>query len=222
MSHNNTNYLSHYLSLSLSVSLPVCLSTCLITCLSVYLSVYPSLYLPVSLSTSLSTFSLPVSLLVCLPVYLSVYLSVSPPVSLPACLPTFLSSCPSLYLSLCPPVSLHFSLPVRLSTCLSARLSGSQVDDGRSKGAGLPDTTAAVADHAAGVGHQLDELVERDVLHRPEVGVLLNALLPHHAHHLLTSCGPSKEPSSDTHSKMCTNKSFCSHSLTAKGSMGDC
>ena len=85
-----------------------------------------------------------------------------------------------------------------MSTCLSARLSGAQVDDGGPVGPGLADPTAAVPDHAAGVGHQLDELLERDVLHRPEVGVLLDALHPHHAHHPLTSCGHRKEPASDS------------------------
>ncbi|TNN64361.1 hypothetical protein EYF80_025402 [Liparis tanakae] len=45
-----------------------------------------------------------------------------------------------------------------------------QVDDGRAKGARLSYATAAVSDHAAGVAHQLDELLKGNVLHCPEVG----------------------------------------------------
>lgn len=75
-----------------------------------------------------------------------------------------------------------------LRTRFSASLPRSQVDDGRAEGTGLSYPTAAVPDHAAGVGHQLDELLKGNVLHCPEVGVLLDALFSHHAHHLLTSC----------------------------------
>lgn len=75
-----------------------------------------------------------------------------------------------------------------MPTCFSASLPCSQVDDGRAEGPGLSYPAAAVSDHAAGVAHQLDELLKGNVLHCPEVGVLLDALLSHHAHHLLTSC----------------------------------
>ena len=73
-------------------------------------------------------------------------------------------------------------------TCLSASLSGSQVNDGGAEGPCLSHATAAVSDHAAGVAHQLDELLKGNVLHRSEVRVLLDALFPHHTHHLLTAC----------------------------------
>ena len=73
-------------------------------------------------------------------------------------------------------------------TCFSASLPCSQVNDGRAEGPGLSYPTAAVSDHAAGVAHQLDELLKGNVLHSPEVGVLLDALFAHRAHHLLTSC----------------------------------
>lgn len=73
-------------------------------------------------------------------------------------------------------------------TSLSPSLPGPQVDDGGPEGPRLSDATAAVADHGPSVTHQLDELLEGHVLHRPEVRVLLDTLFPHHAHHLLTSC----------------------------------
>lgn len=38
------------------------------------------------------------------------------------------------------------------------------------------------------MAHQLDELLKGNVLHCPEVRVLLNTLLSHHTHHFLTSC----------------------------------
>lgn len=73
-------------------------------------------------------------------------------------------------------------------TCFSASLSCSQVNDRSAKGPGFSYTTAAVSNHAAGVAHQLDELLKGNVLHGAEVGVLLDAFLSHHSHHFLTSC----------------------------------
>lgn len=77
-------------------------------------------------------------------------------------------------------------------TCFSASLPCSQVNDRRTKGTGFSYPTAAVSNHAAGVAHQLDELLKGNVLHCPEVGVLLDTLLSHHTHHLFTSCLHSK------------------------------
>lgn len=73
-------------------------------------------------------------------------------------------------------------------TSFSACLPCSQVNDRRAKGPGLPHSAAAVSNHAARVAHQLDELLKRNVLHRPEVGVLLDALLSHDPNHLFTPC----------------------------------
>lgn len=73
-------------------------------------------------------------------------------------------------------------------TRFSASLPCSQVNDGRAKGSGFSHSTAAVPDHTASVAHQLDELLKGNVLHRPEFGVLLDALFSHHTHHLFTSC----------------------------------
>lgn len=74
-------------------------------------------------------------------------------------------------------------------TCLSAGLPGSQVDDRRAEGPCLPHPTTAVANHAPCMCHQLDELLKGHVLYGPEVRMLLNTLLTHHTHHLLTACG---------------------------------
>lgn len=70
----------------------------------------------------------------------------------------------------------------------SSYLPCAQVDHRGSEGADLPHSTAAVPDHAASVGDQLYELVKRDVLDCTEVGVVLDALLPHHSDHLLAAC----------------------------------
>lgn len=72
-------------------------------------------------------------------------------------------------------------------TCLSASLPCSQVNDRGAESPGLSHPTAAVSDHTAGVADQLDELLKGNVLHCSEVGVLLDALLPHRAHHLLAT-----------------------------------
>lgn len=73
-------------------------------------------------------------------------------------------------------------------TCLSASLSCSQVNYRRAECPGLSHSTAAVSNHASGMADQLDELLKGNVLHCSEVGVLLDALFPHHTHHLLTTC----------------------------------
>lgn len=73
-------------------------------------------------------------------------------------------------------------------TRFSASLPCSQVDDRGAEGPSLSDPTTTVSDHAASMANQLDELLKGNVLHCPEVGVLLDALLSHHPHHLLTSC----------------------------------
>lgn len=73
-------------------------------------------------------------------------------------------------------------------TCFSASLPCSQINHGGSKGPSLSHPTTTVSNHTAGVTHQLDELLKGNVLHCPEVGVLLNTLLSHHTHHFLASC----------------------------------
>lgn len=83
----------------------------------------------------------------------------------------------------------EYCLLERSHTRLSARLPGAQVDDWCAKCPCLSHPTATVANHAPGMGHQLDELLKGHVLHSPKVGVLLNPLLAHHTHHLLTACG---------------------------------
>lgn len=82
-------------------------------------------------------------------------------------------------------------------TRLSSSLPCSQVNDRRAKGSGFSDAAAAVSNHAACVADQLDELLKGNVLYCSEIGVLLNALLPHHPHHLLTPC--SQHSSQNTH-----------------------
>lgn len=73
-------------------------------------------------------------------------------------------------------------------TCFSASLPCSQINHRGSKGPSLSHPTTTVSNHTAGVTHQLDELLKGNVLHCPEVGVLLNSLLSHHTHHFLASC----------------------------------
>lgn len=73
-------------------------------------------------------------------------------------------------------------------TCFSAGLPRSQINHRGSEGPSLSHPATTVSNHTAGVAHQLDKLLKGNVLHRPEVGVLLNTLLSHHTHHFLTSC----------------------------------
>lgn len=72
--------------------------------------------------------------------------------------------------------------------CFSACLPCSQINNGGSKGPSLSHPATTVSNHTAGVAHQLDELLKGNVLHCPEVRVLLNTLLSHHTHHFLTPC----------------------------------
>lgn len=76
----------------------------------------------------------------------------------------------------------------QVPTRFSSYLPRAQVDHRGSKGANLTHSTAAIPNHAASVGNQLNELVKRDVLDCPEIGVMLDALLPHHSNHLLAAC----------------------------------
>lgn len=73
-------------------------------------------------------------------------------------------------------------------TCFSASLPCSQINHRGSEGPSLSHPTTTVSNHTAGMAHQLDKLLKGNVLHCPEVGVLLNTLLSHHTHHFLTSC----------------------------------
>lgn len=79
-------------------------------------------------------------------------------------------------------------IQAKVDTRFSSYLPCAQVDHRCPKSANLAHAAAAVPNHAASMGDQLYELVERDVLDGTEVGVVLNALLPHHSDHLLAAC----------------------------------
>lgn len=76
----------------------------------------------------------------------------------------------------------------KVDTCFSSYLPSAQVDHRCSKSTNLSHTAAAIPNHAASMGDQLYELVKRDVLDCTEIGVMLDALLPHHSNHLLAAC----------------------------------
>lgn len=72
-------------------------------------------------------------------------------------------------------------------TRLSTRLASAQVNNGRPERSGLSDAAAAVPDHTAGVSHQLNELIEWNVLDRSKVLVLFDSFPPHDTNHLFTA-----------------------------------
>lgn len=79
-------------------------------------------------------------------------------------------------------------IQAKVGTGFSSYLPCAQVDHGCSESANLSHAAAAIPNHAASVGDQLYELVKRDVLDCTEIGVMLDALLPHHSNHLLAAC----------------------------------
>lgn len=79
-------------------------------------------------------------------------------------------------------------IQAKVDTRFSSYLPRAQVDHRCPKSANLAHAAAAIPNHAPSVGDQLYELVKRDVLDGSEIGVMLNALLPHHSNHLLAAC----------------------------------
>lgn len=90
-------------------------------------------------------------------------------------------------------LSQSVEIQAKVDTCFSSNLTCSQIDHRCSESSNLSYPTTAVPNHAARMGNQLYELVKRDVFHCPEVRVMLNALLPHHANHLFAPCKSEKK-----------------------------
>ena len=73
-------------------------------------------------------------------------------------------------------------------TCLTSGLPGPEVHHRCSERSGFPDSGAAVADHAASVGRENNELLKRNVLGGKEVGMVLDALETHGACYFFATC----------------------------------